>query len=319
MDWLTPAHAATSLDRFSKLLSKFGIHPTPNTPFDNLALAVLELTYGRKASAKEYSSDVRLLYRRLLGLAEFAGVVLNVVEHPEFSKLVPHLRLLAAGDPSATMPATGRDTESHKLLELYVGALSLRCGVDLELDNPDHSLGNNPDVLITIRGSRWGFACKSPVTRSALTWANHIEKGVAQIEEAECDRGAVIFSSRSSAALERLWPIRNPIEVEAGEEPVFGGFVNFEDAKAAALEDVQLIGKGILDEIGTTALAKIFSGTKVFPGMLVVAHSVALVQSAPKPVPASIRFMNLQHLQEPNVHEEAVFSCLNRVADDWKH
>jgi hypothetical protein len=75
--------------------------------------------------------------------------------------------------PAQTTRNAVTDDAGNKVLELRVALACLRCGSELELDDPDgQSKGTNPDVISRMPdGRRWGFACKVVHSDRPQTWA----------------------------------------------------------------------------------------------------------------------------------------------------
>jgi hypothetical protein len=74
------------------------------------------------------------------------------------------------------------------------------------LDNPHQSKGNNPDVLFTINGVRWGVACKVPNSENPLTMWDNFKKGLEQIQNSDAHRGFVLFNLKNLISLDEVWP-----------------------------------------------------------------------------------------------------------------
>ena len=71
--------------------------------------------------------------------------------HQGSRQLHPHLRQLASGSVLQNRFSPVTDAVANKMAELYVGALAMHFGESVALDEPDHSRGDNPDVMLTFR------------------------------------------------------------------------------------------------------------------------------------------------------------------------
>lgn len=206
------------------------------------------------------------------------------------------------------------DQASDKLFELFVACLTLRCGTNVEVDDPVRSNGSNPDVLATIGGRRWGFACKALRSLHPEAIIDHIRKGVDQIERSPAELGVVVFSLKEVLDHERYWGIVNPDEWQLGAEPLYKCFRSGDEPTEQLKLEAQLIGRKIVDSAGKEAIADLFKGKKARPAFLQWANVVAGVVVDGLPHPATLRFFNLQWLEQPSQEDMAVYECLSRVA-----
>ncbi len=68
---------------------------------------------------------------------------------PDLGGMIPHLALLNAGSFLQNTRALTNDQASNKLFELLIGLAALNIpNTKVELDDPDHSKGDNPDVVL---------------------------------------------------------------------------------------------------------------------------------------------------------------------------
>jgi hypothetical protein len=195
------------------LLRRHGLNIPAGSPLERLALSLVQLNedFFRQAYA-DTTADRRPLCAKAIGIDDLARRILSVADHPEFSKLLPHLRLLMRDNTGIVQNFFSHqgDATSNKALELYLGLLALRAGGrDLEMDAPDHSSGgNNPDVTFGLSSRRWGLAAKTMHTDNPKTYGDSVEKGVQQIERARVDVGVVVVNFKNILALDELWPVR---------------------------------------------------------------------------------------------------------------
>lgn len=278
---------------FEDLLKNQGILIQPGSDLEALTLSVFEIAYGRQPSALAYSVDLRKLFRHLVGLTDLAALVLRVRDHPDFTQLLPHLELLNAGNGIQSDVAASRNSASDKLFELFVGCLAMRCGSAVMLDNPQHSDGSNPDVLATIQGRRWGFACKALRSLSPESVIENLRKAIDQIERSPAEVGVPIFSLRSVLNHDEHWGIVNLEDWEAGAEPIYNCFPTPAEPIERLKQDVQQIGKLILDRAGRDAIVELFNGKKAAPAFLQWAHVASCIVVQDRPIPFSNRFFNL--------------------------
>src|SRR5207249_1641227 len=149
--------AALALEQ---LLERYGISIQSGSAFEARVLAVMKLVGQKRARAQSVDVDIRPAYRTLVGVHELATLILASETFPSFHALIPHLKLLNDGSALQNIPSPGRDQATNKLFELFVGSLAVQCGSDVLMDDPFKSSGDNPDVIATLGGRRWGLACK---------------------------------------------------------------------------------------------------------------------------------------------------------------
>jgi hypothetical protein len=147
-----------------------------------------------------------------------------------------------------------------------------------------------------------------------VTLLANIEKGVQQIEASRAECGVVILTLKNILRHDEFWPIRNPMDVAAGAEPLYGAYPTFEEASEGVLHAAQTLGNSLLAVIQPDALAGVFRTKKALPGVLYWVHTACCVPVHGLPLATSVRFFNFQHLRSPTEDECAVLECLNRHA-----
>ena len=65
------------------------------------------------------------------------------------------------------------------------------------MDDPEHSVGDNPDVIADFDSEAWGLACKVPNGTSATTLYDRVKEGVNQIEKSRATRGFVVLNFKN--------------------------------------------------------------------------------------------------------------------------
>jgi hypothetical protein len=103
----------------------------------------------------------------------------------------------------------------------------MNVGHDLQLDDPEHPKGDNPDLIVTISGVRWAFACKMMMGASPVSLFDRIYDGVEQITRVAApngpiQRGIVVVSLKNRIDYDEFWPILNSEQYRNGEPPLFG-------------------------------------------------------------------------------------------------
>lgn len=298
---------------FEALLRAHGIDIAPGSRFESIALSVFEALYQRDATSADPSTDVREYLKHLIGFNELAGLVLSVADNHEFSRLVPHLRLLNRGMSIQNMPSPGVDQATNKVFELFAGIMALHCGANLALDD-DKAQGQNPDVLITIDDRRWGIACKSLHGSNPEGFIGHLEKAIDQIERSPAETGVVLFSIKNLLNQSRYWSVTNPDAVERGEEAMLSAFRDPVRPFAMLVDDANEIGNRLRQYLPQGYLENAFAGKKCLPGFLVWAHVVTAVVFDDLPVPTSARVMAWQHVGDTPPRDMAVLQRLHDAA-----
>ena len=162
---------------------------------------------------------------------------------------------------------------------MFIALICMPIAENVELDNPTNSHGGNPDVLATIRGTRWGFSCKTPHGRSPKSMFDRLKEGVEQIENSPAEKGIVYYNFRNLIDHDLVWPENHHSSLKPqtpfnfvvwpDADGVYAYFRNLVDTKNAEM----------LQEVGTCELQNIFSGKKSIPGAMVFLQSAAAFQT----------------------------------------
>jgi hypothetical protein len=295
------------------LLREHGISLRPGAPLEAIALSVFEALYKHNEPVPDDRDDIRTTYKHVIGLNELASMILSVRAHPDFAKLVPHLRLLNEGISVQNMPTSAVDQATNKVFELFAAILALHCGTDIELDDAAAN-GRNPDVLFTVDSRRWGIACKVLHGDKPEGFITHLNKGIDQIEKSPAEVGVVLFAIKDLLDQEKFWCITNPEAVANGEAPLFSAFVDSQRPFELLLQDAKAIGDALVGYLPPGYLESAFSGKKSLPGFLVWAHVVSAVVVGSYPVPASVRAMTWQPLRAIPSADASTLACLHEAA-----
>jgi hypothetical protein len=307
------SQAAERTIALERLLRSHGIIVQTGTHLETMALNVFDALYLRESSTSDESADIREPIKHLIGLNELACLILGVQQHPEFFKLVPFLRLLNEGMSIQNMPSPVIDQATNKVFELVAAVLALHCGTDLELDDKS-AKGRNPDVLITIRGRRWGIACKALHGTNPEGFIVHLEKAIDQIEKSPAETGVVFFTIKNLIDQAKYWAITNPENVAAGEAPLFSAFLDPGQPFEMLAADANSVGNALKSYLPPGYLESAFAGKKALPGFLVWANVATAVVFNGLPVPTSARIMALQYVNPIEENDRGVLDCLHEAA-----
>jgi hypothetical protein len=305
--------ASNRVINFQDLLRKHGITISPNSELDRISYIVLEQYEKHKHPELRNSMvDIRPEIREALGLNDFIIKIIAVSGHPDFDKLVPHLRLLNSSSIPQTTRSSVSDQGSNKLFELYLATLSLRCFEKVDIDSPERSLGDNPDIMFDFNKKRWSFACKVMHTDNIKTLLDNVEKGVDQIERSRADTGIVVISLKNILEYDKLWPILNEENFRKGAEPLFGAFRDISIPRDILASYGPTIRNKIFDSVGFAQFEKIFETKKTVRGFMISCHTATSVVKDKKPQIAILRMFNIiQREEDFNEEEFSLLSCLN--------
>ena len=308
-------------DEFRALLQTFGIDLEPGSSLERMSLSVADIVSRRNSPGSRDRMDIRTLFGDQAALTDLAFQVLQVRDHSDFDQLLGHLRLLNHGEASQNRPASQMDQAANKIFELLVACLAMRCGVNIELE-PERSSGKkrNPDVLATIRGRRWGIACKVLHSLNPESVIQNIDKGIDQIEASEAEVGFVMLNLKNVIDHTRYWTILNLDEWEAGAEPIFSAFPNSMIPVEMLETEVSGIARTVGAHVGLDYLTSRFKSVKSLPGILLYAHVVCGVQTQDgRALPMNQKWPTWAHvpsLPDFGVEELAVVECFHRTSQD---
>lgn len=304
--------AAETAVKLEDLLKRHGIRVRPGSILENDLLNVLRaVERKRDGDLNPGTEDIRPLYRTMIGVHELATLLLSVQDQPQFASLIPHLSLMNEGAVLQNTRSLGTDQASNKLFELYIGAAVLKCGKDLALDDPSHSKGDNPDVMITIAGQRWGIACKVLHGSSSEGFISNLEKGLDQIERSAADVGIVAFSLKNIIRHDEIWPLA-PLDGIAGQPLAPAAWSDFRAPFELLVGQMTAIGLDLVSYLPKGYLSQRLSKSKSLPAFLLwgASPSAALING--RPTPCSVRALNCQTLGDLTESHVAALKCINR-------
>jgi len=310
----------TLVEEFEEALRTYGIVISTKSTLADICLAALDLENMRlRRTPVDPRTDVRPLFRRAGGLIEFMKLFLRAHAMGRGQPFVAHLELLNKGHISQNEPVLAHLAPrevydaSNKLFELFFGLLCVPISTDVELDHPVKSKGNNPDVLATIDGRRWGFACKVLSGQSAITMFENIEKGVDQIEKSAAEIGVVVLKLTNVVDHELTWPLLNPDEVRVGGEPVLGVRVN-ERPMLAYLHSIHAMKHTELEQVnGRPAIEALMRGKKTLTGVVSFLQTATGISSSRGPMPTTVGQLGLMEFDQIAQVDFDVIERLNEV------
>lgn len=312
--------AGTLVAEFEDALGTYGIKIAAGSSLTDICLEVLDLELKRLGRSRvDPRIDMRPMWRRAGGLVEFMRLFLRAHSLGRAEPFVPHMKLLNQGQISQSEPVLANVAphkvfeSSNKLFELFLGLACVPVSSNVELDDPFRAKGTNPDVLSTINGRRWGFACKVLSSASALTLFANLEKGIDQIEESNAEVGAVVLKLTNVIDHELAWPLLNPDEVAAGGEPILGTRFN-EEPVLRYLEAIHAVKHSELEQVnGRPAIELLVRGKKSIPGAVTFLQTTTGILSSSGPIPTTVGQLGVMEFDPVSQADLDVIQLLNEV------
>ena len=300
---------AELVDKFEAVLKRFGIPIWPGSELEKACCSVLDVM-GKRQNAHicDPQEDIRHQFREVLGMWVFLRQIVRLKDHGSFPQFVPHLALLNKGTVVQNTRIRVCQETTNKIFELLFALALLDLSDEVVLDHPFLATGDNPDILATIDGQSWGFACKTIYGSSGKTFYDNLEKGVEQIEAAPgAQVGAVVMNFRNIINHDKCWPIDNESEYRNGAEPTFAAFDRPEEfVRECISEVVTQKHNQVVAEIGLHTIMKLFSGKKAMPGYLAYCPTCTGRNTAQGPVPRSINMLVIGEFGGLQVHQGAI-------------
>jgi hypothetical protein len=271
------------VDRFEALLGRYGIAIAIGSELERVCLEVRHLLDLNSQPLEASNKDLRGPLRDALGLHHFAKMVFKSETQSGFGEILAHLKLLNRGSALQNTRSKANDQASNKLFELLVGMAALSiANTTVELDHPDHSKGDNPDVLVTLNSRTWGLACKVPNGSSDMSLFENIEKGVEQIENSKATRGAVVINFKNTIPHDDIFPI---LGRDDNGDLLIPVYTDLDYPKGLLCHYVTRRCADMQAHVGTDELRKLFAGKKAVPIALVVVQEVV---AAVDPIVAAV-------------------------------
>ena len=299
-------------DEFESALRKHKIEIKRNSNLEAAYLCVTELLDSHlDPQLRNPRQDTRQLYIETFGIWTFISKIVRLHNKSGFAQFIPHLELLNEGTVGQNKALQNCEEESNKIFELLIALVLLDIGSDIALDHPHKSRGDNPDILVTLNGKRWGFACKTVYGASGKTFFDNITKGAEQIEKSEAEIGCVVINFRNLIDHNSIWPMKHCPDGTLQ----FGSVKNEDRDKIPLYLNILVASKSedVAKEIGVKEVSDFFSGKKAVPGFLAFCQSAAGIQNISGVViPSSILKLTLSPFRDLKAHE-SIFSQMNNA------
>lgn len=197
--YATLSELVNLVETFEKVLQRHNLRIEVNSELERLCLQIYEV-YDRYVQHRVMDNEnMRNALVDVLGAWELFKRIVNLDSLVDFEAFVPHLELLCKCNKNNSIiqniaRSQCNDT-ANKVFELLMAFYILQAGGEnIMLDDPVRSRGDNPDILVTFEGERWGFACKTLYTTSVNTIVERIREGIDQIIVAGVDKGCVVLN-----------------------------------------------------------------------------------------------------------------------------
>jgi hypothetical protein len=297
---------------FESILARHGITIRAGSPLEGMCLSLLDVEQRSRGDTME---DLRVAYRPAFGLYDLVRRVVRLRDHPEFTVLLDHLRLLNTGTIAQNIFAA-TDQVAAKIFELLIGLICLEVGAQTALDHPLTSYGDNPDILTTIEGRRWGFACKVLSGRSPITVFDRIEEGIHQIQVSPAEIGAVIINLKNVIDHDQMWPLLNAADYAAGRDtPTYASWPSYDGPLALLRQTALTCQRQLISTNGRENVRSLFTGRKSIPGVILFLQTTTSVQLAEGPANTVLGLFYLMH--EGVRREDSV--VLDKLNDAMHH
>lgn len=296
---------------FERLLRQYDVEIQSDSDLERVCLAIMDILAKKKHPELLHPlEDVRTYFAGVLGLWVFMNKLVRLEKHADFQELIPHFVLLNEGGVPQNARSPVSDQASDKLFELLFALICMEKGTHVRLDNPNSSKGDNPDVLATILGQRWGFACKTMYSTSPKTMFDRICEGLDQIDNSEAEIGCVVINFRNLIDHDRAWPILNEEEVRNGDVPIFGcpldpSIIGRDLALLACRKQAEIEAS-----VGKDVIQATFQGRKSVSGYLTYLQTSAGIVLPVGPIPSSVGALFLAQFGDVSRHLR-VFELLN--------
>lgn len=289
---------------FEELLKNHGITISKNCDLESKFLSVFDVLFNfEKRETLNQEEDYRAIFRDFAALYDLSLKILSVQTHKNFDQLIPHLEKLNTCSIAQNAKSLITDQDANKIIELYLASLCMRFCNNIDLDHPQNSKGNNPDVIADINGQNWGFACKTIHSTNAQTIFENLEKAINQIEKSKSTTGISVINLKNVINHDAIWP--------AGQS-----FKNVDIPISYLRSDIELIYESLLVDIGIEKLKSLFVGKKSLPGILFIAQSASSVLRIETMSPTATR-INVMHLFQ--IDEERFRSEDIKVIEQLNH
>lgn len=292
----TISNVASLASDLEAVLRGNGIVVTRGSPLESFLLDVYRCDYERHAPfAPEASYDVPRRYATMFGIVELAEHLVALRDHPDFPSLREHLHLLAATTSTLNLPSSQGDQAANRLFELFVACWVMHRGKDTVLESPGGE--PNPDILTTLDGKRWGFACKTIHSLHPESLIANLKKGASQILRSKADIGVVTVNVKNVIKHSRYW-YRMPGADTSDGAHAWSVFLDPQVPYDMLVHETQGIWNDLAASTGVDEMRKVLIAPRLVPGVLCWAHTAGGSMLQGKPRASSFRCFSISAVGE---------------------
>lgn len=274
---------------FEALLKAHDINIANGSDLERVCLNVYDLVEKWKNPLlRDPKIDIRRYFSEIMGLRDLLIKIVKNHKHPSFRKIIPHLKLMNSSSVPQNTKSLITDQGSNKVFELFMAAICMQITENIELDDPNFSKGENPDIIAEIDNQKWGFACKVMHSSSIKTLWDRLKEGVSQIENSKVEKGIVIINLKNILNHEEMWPIIG----EDGGEPIFKAYENLSIIEQKLQNYGNEIKINILNLVDEKDLESILRHKKSLPGFLLLLQTGITVLQNNLTLPTNLSMFN---------------------------
>jgi hypothetical protein len=305
----------STTNQFEQLLGEHGINIENGSTLEDVILKIKKISdYSGEPISIDTDQKIRQDFTEAMGISDFMVKIYNHRNHKDFKKLLPHLRLLNCSSAPQNMKSATTDQGSNKLFELYIALLCMSISNDVDLDDPENSKGDNPDVMFSWNNVRWGIACKVVHTKSRKTIIERVLEGYEQIARSSSEKGIVIVNFKNIVDINKIWPILQA----PGEESL--GIRAFDDK----VEAIEILANEVFtifspDKTQYSPAEKGLAlelAKQIFPGLVAFSHASTGVIIGQKPCPTLLRLLNKIPFGKITDDYDELLAQLNKAMHD---
>jgi hypothetical protein len=305
----THAEAAALVEVFVGILeSRLSITVASGSDLEDICLRVSSLPDPDGGDVAFKGLDIRPVWARVGSLINLMRLTIATDQGSGLHPFREHLKELnGSGAVAMNSPSRFADSTS-KVFELLVGLAAAQFAENVTMDHPSASVGDNPDVLASWGGTRWGIACKLPVSKSPRQIFRNVEDGTAQVLASPCERGVVILNLKNIVEHERWWGLALDGQGELDYEIL----ESLDEALARIKLEVRRIECSMDEEIGVAFVRTVLCQPRMVPAVLLHVATATGLRIAGSPVPTYFTSHWLWCGEEPNSLDRDFLSRLDR-------
>lgn len=303
---------------FEEVLNTNKLAIENNSDLERISISVFETnSKNKKEIQHDNSLDIRAIFADVAGIVEFVSKIVKHKDHPDFSKLIPHLHILnKASSAVLTSKSKITDDGNNKLMELYFALLCMDFAEKIDIDDPNNSKGDNPDIMFTYQDKRWAIACKAMHSDNEKTLYDTIEKGTDQINKSQAEKGIVIVNFKNIIDRNKIWPIINEAEVTQNKkEPLFACFPNT-DGPVSILRNYGCdYQRKLIEKVGAENLVRL-KGEKCPAAFVIFLQALTSIQHNGLCPPTILKTLNLVLFDSIDDGYKSLVTKLNEAMHD---